>query len=171
MKAAGLAFAVAPALALLTAPSLAAGSWKLEFDNRDLPSLSYRDQGKVTFMLGCGRALGLHARYPGEAGRAGKATITIGNGRKSIKLAGEFEEISADDDATNFVQWDLGYSRPDPELFGKRWKRAQARLLGLMERASPLTISSRTTSYQLPRIDAAGWRAAIERCGGLGAVK
>ncbi|WP_298239889.1 hypothetical protein [uncultured Bradyrhizobium sp.] len=159
--------AAALALALLTAPSLAsAGSWKLEFDNRDLPSLSYRDQGKVTFMLGCGRALGLHARYPGEAGHAGKATITIGNGRKSMKLVGEFEEISADDDATNFVQWDLGYSRQDPDLFGKRWARAEARLLDLMERASPLTISSGTASYQLPRIDAAGWRAAIEKCGG-----
>ncbi|WP_142250958.1 hypothetical protein [Bradyrhizobium sp. UNPF46] len=158
--------AAALALALLTAPSLAsAGSWKLEFDNRDLPSLSYRDQGKITFMLGCGRALGLHARYPGEAGRAGKATITIGNGRKSMNLVGEFEEISADDDATNFVQWDLGYSRQDPELFGKRWKRAEARLLDLMEGASPLTISSGTASYRLPKIDAAGWRAAIEKCG------
>ncbi|PIT05689.1 hypothetical protein TSA1_36895 [Bradyrhizobium nitroreducens] len=158
--------AAALALALLTAPSLAsAGSWKLEFDNRDLPSLSYRDQGKITFMLGCGRALGLHARYPGEAGRAGKATITIGSRRKSMKLVGEFEEISADDDATNFVQWDLGYSRQDPELFGRRWKRAEARLLDLMERASPLTISSRTASYRLPKIDAAGWRAAIEKCG------
>ena len=159
--------AAALALALLTAPSLAsAGSWKLEFDNRDLPSLSYRDQGKVTFMLGCGRALGLHARYPGEAGHAGKATITIGNGRKSMKLVGEFEEISADDDATNFVQWDLGYSRQDPDLFGKRWERAEARLLDLMEKASPLTISTGKASYQLPRIDAAGWRAAIEKCGG-----
>ena len=164
MKTAVLAFVLA--LSLLATPSVAtAGAWKLEFDNRDLPALSYRDQGKVTFMLGCGRALGLHARYPGEAGRAGKATITIGNGRKSIKLVGEFEEISADDDATKFVQWDLGFSRQDPELFGPRWKRVLARLLDLMEGASPLTISSRTASYQLPKIDAAGWRGAIERCG------
>ncbi|MGT2503376.1 hypothetical protein ACVOMS_26455 [Bradyrhizobium guangxiense] len=162
MKAAAFALA----LALLIVPSAAsAGNWKLDFDNRNLPSLSYRDQGKVTFMLGCGRALGLHARYPGEAGSAGKATITIGNGRKSMRLVGEFEEISADDDATNFVQWDLGFSRQDPELFGKRWERMLARLLDLMERASPLTITSGTASYQLPKIDAAGWRAAIEKCG------
>jgi hypothetical protein len=156
------------ALALLAVPSLAsAGTWKLEFDNRDLPSLSYTDQGKLMFVLGCGRALGLHAKYPGEAGKAGKKTaITLGNGRKRMRLAGEFEEFLGGDDATNFLQWDLGYSRQDPELFGKRWNRHLSRLLDLMETASPLTVSSRTGSYQLPKIDAPNWRTSIEKCGG-----
>ncbi len=159
--------AAALALALLAVPSLAAaGTWKLEFDNRDLPSLSYAEQGTSIFVLGCGRALGLHAKYPGKAGKAGKATITLGNGRRTMRLAGEFEEFSGGDDATNFVQWDLGYSRQDPELFGKRWDRHLSRLLDLIESASPLTISSRTASYQLPKVNAPGWRAAIERCGG-----
>lgn len=145
--------------------SAAAGAWKLEFDNRELPSLSYTENGKLTFVLGCGRAFGLHAKYPSEAGRAGKATLTIGDGRKTMKLVGELEELSGNDDATNFVQWDLGFSRQDPELFGKRWKRVEKQLLDLIEGASPLTISSKTASYQLPRIDAPGWRGSIERCG------
>lgn len=143
----------------------AAGSWKLEFDNRELPSLSYAESGQLIFVLGCGRAFGLHAKYPGKAGTAGKATLMIGNGRKAIKLVGEFEELSGDDDLTNFVQWDLGFSRQDPDLFGKRWERLESRLLDLMEKASPLTISSTTGSYQLPKIDALGWRGSIERCG------
>ena len=155
------------AAVLLSTPSLAtAGTWKLEFDNRDLPSLSYAEQGKMTFVLGCGRALGLHVKFPGKARRAGKATITIGDSRRTRKLVGEFEEPSGADDATNFVQWDLGFSRQDPELFGKRWDRLLSRLLDLMEGASPLTISSSTASYQLPRIDAPNWRESIEKCGG-----
>ncbi len=86
--------AVALALALFAVPSLAiAGAGSSEFDNRDLPSLSYADEGKFVFVLGCGRALGLHAKYPGKAGKAGKATITLGNGRKTMRLAGEFEEF------------------------------------------------------------------------------
>ncbi len=36
----------------------------------------------------------------------------------------------------NFVQWDLGYSRQDPELFGKRWDRHLSRLLDLIKRVS-----------------------------------
>lgn len=154
-------------LCLVAGPALAAaGSWKLEFDNRELPSLSYSENGKLTFVLGCGRAFGLHAKYPGQAARAGKAVLMIGDRRKTMKLVGEFEGLSGeDDDLTNFVQWDLGFSRQDPELFGKRWKRVEKQLLDLMEGASPLTISSKTASYQLPRIDAPGWRGSIERCG------
>jgi hypothetical protein len=154
-------------LLVAAAPTFAAaGSWKLEFDSRNLPSVSYTENGKLTFVLGCGRAFGLHAKYPGHADKAGRATITIGDDRKTMKLKGEFEELSGDGDLTNFVQWDLGYARQDPDLFGKRWDRELSRLLDLIERASPLTISSTTGRYQLPKIDAPGWRAAIERCGG-----
>lgn len=155
------------AAALLVPSVAAAGTWKLEFDNRKLPSLNYAENGQLLFLLGCGRAFGLHAKYPGKAGTAGKATIMIGNGRKTMKLVGEFEELSGDDgDLTNFVQWDLGFSRRDPELFGKRWDRLLSRLLDLMDGASPLTISSKSGSYQLPKIDAPDWRGSIERCGG-----
>lgn len=153
-------------LVLASPPDLAAaGLWRLEFDNRELPALSYTEDGHLIFLLGCGRAFGLHAKYPGMAGSSGKAALTIGNGRKTMKLAGEFEELSGDDDLTNFVQWDLGFSRQDPDLFGTRWERIESRLLDLIESASPLTISGETGSYQLPRIDAPNWRSSIERCG------
>jgi len=46
------------AMALLSSASAAAvaGSWKPEFDSRELPSLSYTEDGKIVFLLGCGRA-------------------------------------------------------------------------------------------------------------------
>jgi len=150
-------------LLFVSAPALADG-WKLEFDSRQLPSLSYSENGAIIFQLGCGRAFGLHVKYPGTAGKAGKASIAIGSARARVTLDGEFEEPEAADQ-TNFVQWDLGFSRQDPELFGKRWKKAQSRLLDLIERAAPLIISQGANSYRLPRIDAANWRSAIEKCG------
>ncbi len=142
-----------------------AGGWKLEFDSRKLPSLNYREDGKTVFLLGCGRAFGLHAKYPGTAKRSGKATITIGNARSRMNLHGEFEAPDSEDQ-TSFVQWDLGFSRQDPRLYGKHWERVRSRLLDLLERADPLVISQGPSSYKLPRIDVANWRAAIEKCGG-----
>jgi hypothetical protein len=153
-------------LLVLCAPALAAaGSWTLEFDSRKLPSLSYLEDGKTAFLLGCGRAFGLHAKYPGTAKRSGKVTVTISNARGRMKLHGEFEEPDAADQTT-FVQWDLGFSRQDPRLYGKRWGQIQSRLLDLLEHADPLIISQGPSSYRLPRIDAANWRIAIEKCGG-----
>lgn len=142
-----------------------AGSWKLEFDSRELPSVSYMENGKTVFLLGCGRAFGLHAKYPGTPGKSGKASISIGSARSRMTLLGEFEEADGDDQTT-FVQWDLGFSRQDPELFGKRWDRVLSRLLSLIERADPLVISAARSEYRLPRVDAPGWRSAIEKCGG-----
>jgi hypothetical protein len=78
---------------LLASPALGvAGSWKFEFDSREHPTLSYSESGKIQFLLGCGRAFGLHAKYPGTAKKSGKASITIGNARTEMKLLGEFEE-------------------------------------------------------------------------------
>ncbi|MDI3561207.1 hypothetical protein [Bradyrhizobium sp. Arg816] len=151
-------------LLLLSALGRADG-WKLEFDSRKLPSLSYAENGAMMFQLGCGRAFGLHAKYPGTAKKAGKASIAIGRVRARVTLHGEFEEPEGADQ-TSFVQWDLGFSRQDPELFGKRWQKAQSRLLDVIERADPLIISQGPNSYRLPRIDAANWRSAIEKCGG-----
>lgn len=142
-----------------------AGSWKLEFDSRELPSVSYMEDGKTVFLLGCGRAFGLHAKYPGTPGKSGKASLSIGSPRSRMTLVGEFEETDGGD-LTTFVQWDLGFSRQDPELFGKRWDRLLSRLLSLIERADPLVISTARSEYRLPRVDAPGWRSAIEKCGG-----
>lgn len=157
---------LAAALFFFAFPALGtAGSWKLESDSRELPALRYSEDGKVVFLLGCGRAFGLHAKYPGKANKSGKASITISNARSSMALLGEFEEPDGDDQTT-FVQWDLGFSRQDPELFGKRWERIRSRLLDLIERADPLIISHGRNDYRLPRVDAANWRTALEKCGG-----
>jgi hypothetical protein len=150
-------------LAACSAPANA-GSWKFERDGRDHPMLSYSDNGKLQFLLGCGRALGLHVKYPGTAAKSGKASITIASGRASMKLRGEFQEPGADEETT-FLQWDLGFSRQDPELFGKRWKRVYLRLLDLIGSGQPLVISNGKESYRLPTADAAGWKEALAECG------
>lgn len=80
-------------------------------------------------------------------------------------MPGEFEETDGADQTT-FVQWDLGFSRRDPELFGKHWERLQSRLLSVIEKADPLVISAARNKYRLPRVDAPNWRSTIERCGG-----
>jgi hypothetical protein len=41
----------------------------------------------------------------------------------------------------------------------------KARLLALLGSGDPLTISAGTSSYQLPPMDAANWRAPFEACG------
>jgi hypothetical protein len=140
------------------------GSWKFEVDQRGHPTLSFSESGKVQFLVGCGRAFGLHAKYPGKAKKSGTASITIANARKRLKLPGEFEEPDAED-ATNFVQWDLGFSRQDPELFGKRWSQVQSRLLDLIGSGETLTISSGKDNYRLPPVDVSNWKTPLAKCG------
>ncbi len=82
-----------------------------------------------------------------------------------MKFQGEFQEPEADD-ATAFVQWDLGFSRQDPELFGKRWKRMYLRLLDLIGSGQALTMSSREGSCRLPAPDVTGWKNSLAKCGG-----
>jgi hypothetical protein len=142
-----------------------AGAWKFERDARTHPILSFSDYGKLQFQLACGRALGLHVRYPGTAANSGKTFITISSGRARMKLQGEFQEPEADD-ATTFVQWDLGFSRQDPALFEKRWKRIYLRLLDLIGSGHPVAISSSNGSYRLPPPDVSGWKTALAECGG-----
>lgn len=157
---------------LLTAASLllacpapgVAGSWKFEFDPQDHPSLTYSEGGKLIFLLGCGHAFALHAKYPGTPRTSGHVSIEIGNARARMTLRGEFEEPTGDDQ-TNFVQWDLGFARQDPDLYGKRWDKVRSRLLELIAQADPLTIASGQQRYEIPRVDVPGWRRPIERCG------
>jgi hypothetical protein len=147
----------------LATPSLA-GAWKFEVDSRSAPLLTYAENGKTKFFLGCGRALGLHVKYPGPAKKDGKASITIVSAGASMVLDGQFEVPPGDDTATDFQQWDLGYSRQDPEVYGTRWKVLFAQLLDLLGSGQPLTVSAGTDSYQLPAIDAANWRAEFDDC-------
>lgn len=61
----GVLFAVALALAM----PARAGTWTYERDSRDQPELSYVEDGKPVFSIGCGRAFGLHANIPGRRKR------------------------------------------------------------------------------------------------------
>lgn|GEM_PF-3551281 len=150
---------------LLACPGLGvAGSWKFEFDARDDPSLTYSQDGKIIFLLSCGHAFALHAKYPGTPKTSGSASIEIRNASTRMTLRGEFEEPTADDQTT-FVQWDLGFARQDPELYGKRWDKVSSRLLDLIAKADPLTIASGQQRYEIPRVDVPGWRGPIEMCG------
>jgi hypothetical protein len=133
-------------------------------DSRGHDELSYSENGKVTFYMGCGHAFEIHARYPGTPAKSGDATITISNKKTSIALKGEFEE-PGEESATQFGQSDLGYRRQDPKLYGKTWKAEAARLYDLLGSGQPLTISAGKDHYQLPPIGAKGWRKPFDGCG------
>src|ERR1700761_1434049 len=117
---------------LLTGPALA-GSWQFGHEERGNPELKYIEDGKATFYMGCGRAFGLHVRYPGKPGEEDKpAAITLSNGRSSMNFKGEFEK-PFEDTATTFRQWDLGFTRNDPDLYGTKWKGVRDRLLDILD--------------------------------------
>src|SRR6516225_9617728 len=63
-----------------------------DFDPCEQPSLSYVEDGKDVFYVGCGRAFGLHVKYPATPKKEGKATITLANSKTSMKVVGEFTE-------------------------------------------------------------------------------
>jgi hypothetical protein len=152
----------------------AAGGWKYQVIPNDGHVLTYSNDGKVTFYLGCGRGFVLHVKYPGEARKEGKARITISSGKDRITFDGEFEEpIEVQDPApmnfaTDFQQLYLGYAKHDDRVYGKNWLAPRARLYALLGSAKPLTISAGKDRYRLPAIDASKWRAPSEGCG-LGA--
>ncbi len=145
-------------------PALAAdGAWKFERDPRDHPMLTYAESGKTVFLMACGRAFGLHAKYPATAKKTGKATIVLANSKTKMTFVGEFQEPEADS-ATTFLQWDLGYSRQDPGLFGPAWNRQKTALLNLLS-AGPITVSAEGRSYQMPGVSLPDWRQAFDQCG------
>lgn len=148
----------------LSSAMAADGAWKFEVDPRDHPILTYSENGKTVFLVACGRAFGLHARYPGAAGKEGKASIVLANPKTKMVVDGEFQETD-EADLTDFVQWDLGFSRQDPKLYGKGWGRIRSKLLDLIA-SGPLTVSAENRSYRLPAVKLPKWKAALEKCGG-----
>jgi len=150
----------------LPAVFAADGTWKFRLEERGHPELTYTENGKTVFYVGCGRAFGLHAVYPGAAKKVGdKATLTIANAKTRMQFDGEIDE-SGDNDPPNtkhFRQWDLGYERQDPELFGKKWKRLESRLFDLLDSRQPLTISAEDRSYVLPAVNAPDWKARFKQ--------
>ena len=140
----------------------AEGAWKFEREFRGFPILSYIEDGKVVFLIGCGRAFGLHAKYPATAKKHGKATITLANAKTKMKLVGEFQEPDSDS-VTTFLQWDLGFPRQGPELYGETWDAKMMTLLQLLE-AGPITVSAEGKKYQIPTATIPDWKAAFEKC-------
>jgi len=158
------AMVVGASLVALASPS-AAGSWKYAETKSGNPELKYIENGKATFYIGCGRAFGLHVKYPGKPGEEEKpAAITISNGKDSMSFKGEFEK-PFEDMATTFRQWDLGFERQDPDLYGEKWKAVRDQLLNLLDAGQPLTISADKDSYKLPPNPARKWRASFDDCG------
>jgi hypothetical protein len=84
-----------------------------------------------------------------------------------MTFKGEIEARHEDDPAgaTHFVQWDLGFRRQDPDLYGAKWKRFEARFLDLLDSGQPLTISAESRSYVLPAVNVPDWKKRFkERC-------
>jgi hypothetical protein len=151
-----------------------AGSWKYQVVPNDGHVLTYTDDGKVTFYLGCGRGFALQTRYPGKAKKEGKARIVISNAKNKMTFDGEFVppvDVQVPvpmNFATEFAQTYLGYAKNDPKVYSKPWLATRSRFYALLGAGDPLTISAGKNSYQLPPIDVAGWRAPFDGCG-LGA--
>jgi hypothetical protein len=83
------------------------------------------------------------------------ATITISNGQGEMSFAGKMDSNFADESpshASYFLQWDLGSARQDEELYGKKWKVFEAKVLYFLGAGMPLTISAEGKSYVLPPI-------------------
>jgi hypothetical protein len=152
---------VAAWLGLGMAFASAGGAWKFEVTERGHPELKYSQNDKTVFLVGCGHAFGLHAVYPGGRRREGaKAIIVIANARTRMTFVGDIESPYEDDppNTTHFVQWDLGFIRQDPALYGKRWKRLEHRLLNLLDSRQQLTISAAGRSYVLPAVNVPKWK-------------
>jgi hypothetical protein len=144
------------------------GSWKFGTEDRGHPELVYSENDKIVFMVVCGRAFGVHAVYPGDAKKEGeKATITISTVKTRMQFDGEIDSSYEGDppNTRHFVQWDLGFFRQDPELFGKKWRKIESRLFDLLDSGQPLTIAAEGKNYVLPAVKASNWKKRFkEKC-------
>jgi hypothetical protein len=151
----------------LSGASAANGTWKYDTEDQGHPRLALWENDRTMVMIGCGHAFAVHAVYPGAPKPDNeKATITIANGRTEMKLDGIIESRFADmspPSTTHFVQWDLGFTRQDRELYGRRWKRQEARLLNFLDSGRPLTVSAEGNSYELPAIRIRGWKKRFKK--------
>jgi hypothetical protein len=83
-----------------------------------------------------------------------------------MNFAGEIESgegLSYPPDTTRLVQWDLGYARQNPDLYGKKWRALESRLFDLLDSGRPLTISAEGRSYVLPPVSARKWKARFQK--------
>ena len=87
--------------------------------------------------------------------------------RRACSRTARFGEAHDDDPpgTTHFLQWDLGYGRQDPALYGTAWMRLEQRFLDLVGSGQPLTISAEGKSCTLPAVDAPDWKKQFtDRC-------
>jgi hypothetical protein len=155
---------LAAVAAVATSPGFAAdGAWTFVVDERDHPILTYTEAGKEVFQVGCGRAFGLHANYPGGQKRKGAATITIASAKTTMTFKGEIAEPEEGTKGpARFLQWDLGYRRQDPDLYEKKWHALEDRLFNLLDSGQRLTIAAEGRKYVLPPVDAPNWKARFK---------
>ena len=188
MRISGRKSAIATAVILFAAiagpeffSALAAdGGWTFFLDRQDQPGLVYTDKGNDAFYLGCGINFTLYANYPGAADHTGDASITISNGTASMVLKGTIvtppTNVTLDKDRlaisapktgdnipAQFVQWNLGFSRMDPNEGGKESDILEKQLLDILDSKKPLTFSAEGKSYVLPPVNAPNWRARFSK--------
>ena len=144
-----------------------AGSWSFDTGNQGHPDLVFKDNGRMVFQVFCAHSFGLRSVYPGTPGKdEEKATITIGNGKTTMTIKGAMENPVAPidpPDTTHFAQYNLGYDSQDPNLFKRKWRAEEGRLLDFLDSGRPLTISADGSSYVLPPIDVRGWKARFKK--------
>jgi hypothetical protein len=169
MRVAARLLAVLAATSCFALPGARAANpaWTFVIDEREHPILSYLDdKGETVFMVGCGHAFAIHAIYPGAPKKDGdKATIAIDNKKTHMTFNGEIERDDEDSPpgSTSFVQWDLGYARQNPGLYGKKWHRLESRLFDFLDSGRPLTISAEGKSYVLPAVNVPRWRQRFQK--------
>src|SRR5260370_24358123 len=102
------------------APASVAGTWKHLVIRNDGDVLTYSDDGKVTFYLGCGRGFALHVKYPGAAKKKVETDIAISTAKGGMTFNGEYEETFDPKDpvplhsATDFRQTHFGFHLTTP---------------------------------------------------------
>jgi len=141
------------------------GSWRLDKDDRDQPSLEYLRDHKVIFFIGVGRAVGLWIAYPGPPQPDGKATITIKTSSRIWRLRGELtNDLDAldhpDERATYFLQWDMGLARPKPEFGGLT--RLYNHFIDSLVASTQIVIVTERGNLVLPRIDVKNVRKQMQ---------
>ena len=131
------------------------GSWHIENDSRDQPSLQYRRADKVVFDVGVGRAVGLWIAYPGPPQPDGNATVTIQTSSRTWTVKGELTNDHTfnrgDEHATYFLQWDMGLSRPKPEF--ENLTRIYNQFIGSLVASIQIVIVTKAGTITLPRVD------------------
>jgi hypothetical protein len=78
-------------IAILSLALSPAGTWKHEHVSNDGNVLTYTENGKVIFYMGCGRGFALATKYPGKANEEGDAEIAIPTSKGRMTFKGELE--------------------------------------------------------------------------------